>query len=342
MMCVFFLHRKEGDILQRLKMNIQENNMTFEEGFHEFTFSCLSRNLRPDSVTHYENSYNQIIKHLNKDIKISEITKETFNNFVVEVKKNKNISSMTLYTYARDLSRIIHFFQEKEYLPAFRMILPKVDKKPIETYTDDEIEKLLKKPNIKKCNFAEFRNYCLVAMFFSTGLRVSSVVNIKIKDVDFNDDTLKITHTKNRKQLTLPITRELRKILLEYLKYRQQKSDNDWLFCTVYGKQLNRNSMTQAIEDYNKRRGVNTVSIHKMRHTFAKKWIMSGKSVVTLQKVLSHSSLQMTQNYINILVPDIKEDMQDNNILQEFSNNHINMRKQVNNYVRNRYSERQR
>ena len=63
-----------------------------------------------------------------------------------------------------------------------------------------------------------------------------------------------------------------------------------------------------------------------MRHTFAKKWIIQGKSVVTLQKVLGHSSLQMTQNYINILVPDLRVDMQDNNILQEFSNKHIKLR----------------
>lgn len=313
--------------MKRLKMTIQENNKTFEEGFYEFKISCLSRNLRPDTVVHYETSYKQIIKYLDKDIKISDITLETYNNFILNIKENSNIkSSFTLYTYARDLSRILHFFMDKEYLTRFKMILPKVDRKPIETYSAEELEKLLKKPNLKNCNFAEFRNWCLVAVFFSTGLRVSSVVNIKIKDINFEDETINIIHTKNRKQLTLPITRELKKILIEYLKYRQHKSEDDYLFCTVYGKQLNRNSMTQAIEDYNKRRGVNTVSIHKMRHTFAKHWIMQGKSVVTLQKVLAHSSLQMTQNYINILVPDLAKDMQDNNILQEFNNKRIKMR----------------
>lgn len=314
--------------MQKLKMIQQENSMTLEEGFHEFMFYCLSRNLRPDSIEHYETSYNQIIRYLDKDMKISDITVETYNNFILDVKKNKNIkSSMTIWTYARDLSRILHFFMDKEYLPVFKIVLPKIDKKAIQTYTDDELSKLLKKPNLKKCTFAEYRNWCMVCLFLSTGLRVSSVVNIRIKDVNFNDETINITHTKNRNQLTLPMTRELTKILREYLKYRQQKNEDDWLFCTVYGNQLNRNSMTQAIEDYNKRRGVNTTSIHKMRHTFAKKWIMQKKSVVTLQKILGHSSLDMTQKYINILVPDLKEDMQENNILQEFSNRHIKMRK---------------
>ena len=324
-MCIFYAP-KEGDILQKLKMIKQENNMTFEEGFHEFTFSCLSRNLRPDSIEHYEQSYNQIIRYIDKDIKISDITVETYNKFILDVKKNKNIkSSITIWTYARDLSRFLHFFMDKEYLPVFKIDLPKIDKKPIETYTDAELSKLLKKPNMKKVKFAPYRNWCMVCFFLSTGLRVSSVVNIKIKDINFDDETISVTHTKNRKQLTLPLTREITKILREYLKYRQQKNEDDYLFCTVYGKQLSRNSMTQAIEDYNKSRGVDRVSIHKFRHTFAKKWIMQKKSVVTLQKILGHSSLDMTQKYINILVPDLKADMQDNNILQEFSSSHIKM-----------------
>ena len=308
-------------------MNLIENNITFDTGFHEFIRDCYSRNLRIDTINHYQQSYNQIIKYLDKDMYIKDITINTFNNFVINIRNNNNIkSSMTLYTYARDLSRFVHFFMNKEYLQVFKITLPKIDKKPIETYTDDELSKLLKKPNMKRCNFAEYRNWCITCTFLSTGIRVSSLINIKIKDIDFDTETINITHTKNRKQLVLPIINELKKVLKEYLRYRQSTNNEDYLFCTVYGKQLSRNTVLQAIEDYNTRRGVSTTSIHKMRHTFAKKWIIQGKSVVTLQKVLGHSSLQMTQNYINILVPDLRVDMQDNNILQEFSNKHIKLR----------------
>ena len=68
--------------------------------------------------------------------------------------------------------------------------------------------------------------------------------------------------------------------------------------------------------------------IHRFRHTFAKKWITLGGSVVTLQKILGHSSLNITQNYINLLVEDIKRDVDKYNILEEFNKDtHIKIKK---------------
>lgn len=313
--------------MKRIKMTKVTNDKTFEEGFEEFLFDCKSRNLREDTLEHYRQGYKQIIKYLNNDIRISDITKNSYEKFVVEVKKNQNINSQTIYTYARDLSTIIHFFQKKEYLPVFKIVLPKVDKKPVETYSLEDLEKLLKKPNLKKCSWATYRNYCIVATFFTLGIRLSSLINIKVKDIDWDSETIKIMFTKNRKPLTLPIPRELSKILREYLQHRQFKNLEDYLFCNIYGNQLKRNGITQAIRVYNHACGCSKTSIHAMRHTFAKHWIMSGKSIATLQKALSHSNLQMTQNYINILVSDLKEDMQENNILQDFSNTRIKIRK---------------
>ena len=103
--------------MKRIKMTKATNDKTFEEGFEEFLFDCKSRNLREDTLEHYRQGYKQIIKYLNKDIRISDITKNSYENFVVEVKKNQSINLQTIYTYARDLSTIIHFFQKKEYLP---------------------------------------------------------------------------------------------------------------------------------------------------------------------------------------------------------------------------------
>ncbi len=312
--------------MKRIKINKIANEKTFEEGFDEFLFDCKSRNLRIDTLEHYEQGYKQLIKYLDEKTIINSINLKFYENFVVEVRKNKNINSQTIYTYARDLSTIIHFFQKKEYIPVFKIVLPKPDKKPVEVYSEEDIKKLLKKPNLKKCSWAYYRNYCIVSTFFGLGIRLSSLINIRIKDIDWDSETIKVMHTKNHKPLTLPIPNELLKILKEYLQHRQFKNLDDFLFCNIYGNQIKRNGITQAVRNYNKKCGVNKTSIHAMRHTFAKYWIMSGKSVATLQKALSHSSLQMTQNYINILTNDLKEDMQENNILSQFNNNRIKLR----------------
>ncbi|WP_017208767.1 tyrosine-type recombinase/integrase [Clostridium beijerinckii] len=311
--------------MKRLKMTRVKNDKTFKSGFKEFISNCKVKNLREATINHYEISYKQIIKYLDENIEISDINKNTFEKFIVNVKEYSNANSQTLHTYSRDLKTIFHFFMDQEYMQRFKIILPRVDKYPIEAYTDEELEKLLKKPNIRKCEFTEYRNYVMTAFFLSTGIRLTSLINIKIKDVSLSQDIVNIMHTKNRKALTIPLNNQIVKIIKEYLNYRQYKDDGDYLFCNIYGKQLTKSSITQALLSYNRSRGIEHTGIHRLRHTFAKKWILAGNSVVSLQRILGHSNLQMTQNYINILVSDLKKDVDNYNILQEFNNVFIKM-----------------
>jgi len=310
--------------MKRMKLS-RKNDKTFKDGFIEFILNCKSRNLREGTVKHYEISYRQIIKYLDENIKISDINKDIFNEFVVNVKKYSNAESQTLHTYCRDLKTILNYFMSQEYLEHFKVELPRVDKKPVETYTDDELEILLKKPNIKKCEFVEYRNYVMTAFFLSTGIRLTSLINIKIRDIIMSDEIVNIMHTKNRKALTIPLNNQIIKVLKEYLSYRQYNSLDDYLFCNIYGKQLTKSAITQALGTYNKNRGVEHTGIHRLRHTFAKKWIIAGNSLASLQKILGHSNLQMTQNYINILVSDLKKDVDNYNILQEFNTSFIKL-----------------
>ena len=70
--------------------------------------------------------------------------------------------------------------------------------------------------------------------------------------------------------------------------------------------------------EYNKCRGVQTTGIHRYRHTFAKQWILNGGNVVSLSKLLGHSSLEITQNYIHLLVSDISKQVDEFNVLDKF------------------------
>lgn len=312
--------------MKRMKMTNKRNDKTFKDGFNEFILNCKARNLREATIKHYEISYKQIIKYLDENIKISDISKNKFDEFVVNVKKYSNAQSQTLHTYCRDLKTILRFFMDQEYMSYFKIVLPRVDKHPIETYTDEELEKLLKKPNIKNCTFTEYKNYIITAFFLSTGIRLTSLINIKIRDINVSDESVDILHTKNRKPLTIPLNNQIIRVLKEYLPYRQYKDMNDYLFCNIYGKQLTKSCLTQSLCKYNKDRDVEHTGIHRLRHTFAKKWILAGNSVVSLQRILGHSNLQMTQNYINILVSDLKKDVDNYNILQEFNTSFIKLK----------------
>lgn len=302
-----------------------EKELIFEKGFDEFIEFCKQNNYREHSILHYQSTYKQIEKFIPYDTPVVSITEETYKNFCLYL-YDKNIKPQTVCTYLKGFQRIVDFFIEKDYIEPFKMKLPKIDRTPVETYSDDELKKLLRKPNLKNCIFTEFRDWVIINLLLSTGIRLSSLANIKIRDIDFETKTLNLTHTKNRNALILPLNNQIITVLKEYI-YQRGGDDNEILFCTIWGKPLNRNSLGTAIRDYNKRRGVNTTGIHRFRHTFAKKWILNGNSVVALQKILGHSSLDMTQKYINLLVTDLNNEVNNYNILKEFNNNYIKMKK---------------
>lgn len=311
--------------MKKIKMFVP-NDKTFAQGCEEYLDNCYARNLRDGTIKHYKESIQQIQKYVDEDMYIKDITKETFDNFIKALRNNANLNSVSIYTYSRDFKTILNFFMRQEYLPTFKIQLIKADRQPIETYSDSDLMKLLKKPNLKKCSFTEYKNWVMVNFLLSTGIRQRSLINIQIKDVDFDNEVVNINVTKNGKPLIIPLNSDIVRILKEYLKYRNGATD-DYLFCNVFGKQLTKSTVYHQMYEYNKSRSVDKTGLHRYRHTFAKKWVLMGGNVVTLQKILSHSSLEITQNYLNMLVSDIKEDIEEFNILREFKKESIKVHK---------------
>lgn len=309
--------------MAKIKMTIA-NDLTFTEGCEEYFLDCKARNLRKDTVRHYKDSSKQIMKYIGEDILIKDIDKEVIDDFIIQMQENPKLNDMSLYTYARDFKTLMYFFMRKEYIPTFKIKIPKADKQPVETYSDRELQVLLKKPNLRQCTFTEYKVWVMTNFLLSTGVRQRSLINIKIKDLDIGNSVVYINVTKNRKPLIIPLNKDIKRILQEYLKYRKGEAE-DYLFCNVFGKQLVRSTVYHSFYEYNKSRGIEKTGMHRYRHTFAKKWVLAGGNVVTLQKILGHSSLDITQNYLNLLVSDIQKEIEEFNILQEFKRESIKM-----------------
>ena len=102
-------------------------------------------------------------------------------------------------------------------------------------------------------------------------------------------------HTKNRKVQCIPLCQTMVNILRDYIAIRQGDPEEP-LFCSEFGTQLTESGLHQAIETYNKSRGVNKTSVHAFRHTFARKYLVDcGGDAFTLQKLMGHSTLVMTK-----------------------------------------------
>ena len=251
-------------------------------------------------------------------MQVRDMDEKLYQKYVVFLRETLH-NDVSINAYLRDFITTMHFLMREGYVPQFRMQAIKVDRSGVETYSEPELTALLKKPNIKKCSFTEYQCWVITNFLFSTAVRQRSLMHIRVKDLDFDNNVVYVTVTKNRKSLIVPFNRTLSGILQEFLKYRQHKSEEDFLFCNVFGKQLTKSTSYHMLYEYNKRRGVETTGIHRYRHTFAKQWILNGGNVVSLSKILGHSSLQITQNYINLLVSDVSKEVESINLLDKFA-----------------------
>lgn len=302
--------------MKKLKMAATQS-MTFEEGCNKYLEYCRQRNLREGTVGHYRQSYTQFYKYFDPKMPVEDIDEQTYKDYVLYLKSTLH-NDVSINSYLRDLITTLHFFMNEGWIPHFKMQAIKVDKSHIETYNEHELQLLLKKPNIKKCSFTEYQCWVMTNFLFSTGVRQRSLMHIQVKDVDFDNNVVYVNVTKNRKSLIVPLNRTMVNILAEFLKYRHHKSNDDYLFCNVFGQQLVKSTCYHMLYDYNKKRGVQTTGIHRYRHTFAKQWILNGGNVVSLSKLLGHSSLEITQNYIHLLVSDISKQVDEFNVLDKF------------------------
>lgn len=301
------------------KLNLlNTNTITFEEGCDLYLLNCKQRNLREGTINHYKQSYTQFEKFFDMDMPIDSFNQKLYNSYVVYLRDTLH-NDISINSYLRDLITTLHFLMREGYITPFEMKSIKTDKSTIQTYTETELRQLLQKPNIRRCSFTEYQCWVMTNFLLSTAVRQRSLIHIRICDIDFDNAVVNVTVTKNRKPLIIPLNATMVAILKEFLKYRQSKSPDDWLFCNAYGQQLVKSTCYHALYCYNKSRGVVTTGIHRYRHTFAKQWILSGGNVVALSRLLGHSSLNITQNYINLLVSDLTKEVEEINLLDKFS-----------------------
>jgi integrase/recombinase XerD len=301
---------------------------TFTLLFENFQSYNRAKNLSPKTIRGYEQSKDAFLKFLGvKDFNLDSVSQDTIVNFINHCRKNGNTET-TINTKLTNLRTVFNYFAEREYMPPLKIRLIKATIPVKETYTDAELKILLEKPNIKKAGFDDYRNWVIVNYLLGTGNRLSSIINIQMKDVHLADNEVVLRHTKNKTQQIVPIGTTLKSVLAEYLRYRKPKYDTDYLFCTWHGEQLTEFGMVNAIARYNQRRGIEKRSIHLFRHTFARMFILNGGDIFRLQKLLGHKNLEMVRRYVELWGQDLHRDYDKFNPLENIvtKKEHISMK----------------
>ena len=272
------------------------------EVFGDFVISQTAQGLSPVTLTNYRHHFHSISRHLDTSQSMDTLTKSKLEAMVVSMRQS-GLAHNSISSYCRVLRTFLGWCErEGMTVPPMPHIKDKETVK--ESYTDEELEAILKRPN-KNCSFCEYRNWVVVNFLMNCGCRASTVRNIQNRDVDLDTRQIIFRHNKNGKIQTVPLCSVMVSILREYMAVRKGKSD-DYLFCDQYGGMLSMNALRLAVARHNQSRGVSKTSTHLYRHTFARKYLVDcGGDAFMLQKLLGHSTLKMTKHYCAIYDADI-------------------------------------
>lgn len=303
----------------KIKLNQKDEKFTIQEAFERYQKQSKIRNLSEYTIKYQINYFRKFINFINnEEFLIEDININIIDDYIYSMMEDGN-KTKSINTALIALNAFLHWCMDNDYCNRFKTKLVKQDEIIKDTYSEEQLLRLLKKPNIKKCNFAEYRNWVIINYLVSTGNRSNTIINIQIKDLDLYNQVVKLTTTKSRKQQIIPLSTSLCKILEEYLQYRQGESE-DFLFCSEQGGQMSRYTLSSAITLYNRRRSVDLTSIHAFRHTFAKMYILNGGDICKLQKLMGHVDIMTTKKYINLYAKDVQKDYDRLNPLDNFLN----------------------
>ena len=192
--------------------------------------------------------------------------------------------------------------------PMSTIELPKTKKSLPKVLTIEEVDKLL---DITLKDAYSYRNKAMLELMYATGLRVSELVNLKIHDIDFINETVR-TMVKGNKERIIPIG----EIAIHYLKlyleiYRSQllkKDYTDDLFLNNHGKCMTRQGFFKILKKLAKEKDIKTsFSPHTLRHSFATHLLENGADLRSIQELLGHSSISTTGIYTHVSNEELKE-----------------------------------
>lgn len=210
-------------------------------------------------------------------------------------------------TISRNISTLRSFFkyQKSQNMvsknPMTFVENPKLDKRlPKVLYTKD-LEILLNTPD---CNTPLGQRNCVILeMFYSTGIRVSELVNLKVSDIHFHDKRIKILGKGSKERYVL-YGSVLEKKLNLYLQNGYQelnKNKSDFIFLNKNGNPLTTRGVETILDQVLKKSGLNYhISPHVLRHTFATDMLNNGADLKIVQELLGHENLATTQIYTHV------------------------------------------
>ncbi|WP_370794924.1 tyrosine recombinase XerC [Bacteroides stercorirosoris] len=271
------------------------------------------RNYSEETIKSYREDLRQFEEFAREEIgdsAPSEVKAELVREWIVSL-MDKGYTSTSIN---RKLSSLRSFYKfllrrgEVTVNPLQKVVGPK-NKRPLPAFLkESEMDKLLDEVDFGE-GFKGCRDHMIIEMFYATGMRLSELIGLDDKDVDFSSSLIKVTGKRNKQRL-IPFDEELKITMTEYVNVRNESVLNrtDAFFVRETGERLTRSIVENLVKrNLSKVVTLKKRSPHVLRHTFATTMLNHDAELGAIKELLGHESLATTEIYTHTTFEELKK-----------------------------------
>ncbi|WMJ88079.1 tyrosine recombinase [Anaerocolumna sp. MB42-C2] len=256
-----------------------------------------------NTIMSYQNDLTKLIKHLADQnvTDIGKINETNLNSYILNMER-EGMSPATVSRNIASIKAFILYLVRKGRLqndPTERMHAPKVEKKPPQTLSLDQINGLMEQPDIT--TMKGIRDKAMLELLYATGIRVSELISIRLEDINLKNRFL--TCCNASKERIIPFGNMAKQALENYfMKARTElvgNMDTNICFTNLSGEPMSRQGFWKIIKSYGKIAGIeDEITPQILRNSFAVHMIDNGADIQSIQELLGHSDVATTQVYM--------------------------------------------
>lgn len=283
-------------------------NMKWHQALEDYKhYLKIERGLSTNSISSYTRDVKKLIAYLeSENISISpiQIDKHIVQQFIYTIAKQINSRSQSrMISGLRSFFDYLIFENYRETNPTALIEAPKIGRKLPDTLSISDIDQIVAAIDLSKPQGE--RNRAIIEILYSCGLRVSELIELKISDLFFDEDFIKVTG-KGDKQRFVPIGKQTQKYINTYknevrIHIPVFEEHRDILFLNRRGKKLTRAMIFTIVKQLTEKAGIKkSVSPHTFRHSFATHLLENGADLRAIQLMLGHESITTTEIYMHV------------------------------------------
>lgn len=271
-----------------------------------------TKNTSKNTEVSYERDLKKLVRYLQmqKVQDFSEVTDTDLQGYLNEIQREK-LASSTISRNIASMRALFHYLYKTDKVkddPTGNLRTPKIEKKIPDILTVEEVDRLLKQPNLNTPK--GIRDNAMMELMYATGMRVSELIHLKLSDVNLQLGYV-ICH-ETEKERIIPIGNVSRNAVLQYMEYSRgffvKNEQETALFTNCSGKAMSRQGFWKVLKGYVADAGIHRdITPHTLRHSFAVHMLQNGADVKSVQEMLGHSDVSSTQIYLGLNMTKMRD-----------------------------------